>query len=114
VTAKNRDSILADMEEALRTDLIKVNSTRTCDELMTFIITEGGKAQAEKNHHDDLIMSLALAVHGYKHLLDTTPIEFVSKIPHKDTPLMPSRTYKANLKDAFGRMTKEDYTWLMK
>jgi len=114
VTAKNRDSILADMEEALRTDLIKVNSTRTCDELMTFIITEGGKAQAEKNHHDDLIMSLALAVHGYKHLLDTTPIEFVSKIPHKDTPLMPSRNYKANLKDAFGRMTKEDYTWLIK
>mgnify|MGYP004450807371 FL=1 len=114
VTAKNRESILADMEEALRTDLIKVNSTRTCDELMTFIITEGGKAQAEKNHHDDLIMSLALAVHGYKHLLDTTPIEFVSKIPHKDTPLMPSRNYKANLKDAFGRMTKEDYTWLMK
>jgi len=114
VTAKNRDSILADMEEALRTDLIKVNSTRTCDELMTFIITEGGKAQAEKNHHDDLIMSLALAVHGYKHLLDTTPIEFVSKIPHKDTPVMPSKNYTANLKDAYGRMTKEDYKWLMK
>jgi len=114
VTAKNRDSILADMEEALRTDLIKINSTRTCDELMTFIITEGGKAQAERNHHDDLIMSLALAVYGYKHLLDTTPIEFVSKIPHKDTPLMPSRNYKANLKDAYGRMTQEDYKWLMK
>ena len=114
VTAKNRESILADMEEALRTDLIKVNSTRTCDELMTFIITEGGKAQAEKNHHDDLIMSLALAVHGYKHLLDTTPIEFVSKIPHKDTPVMPSKNYTANLKDAYGRMTKEEYKWLMK
>tara|TARA_R110000737_G_scaffold73530_2_gene102235 strand:+ start:830 stop:2374 length:1545 start_codon:yes stop_codon:yes gene_type:complete len=114
VTAKNRESILADMEEALRTDLLKINSTRTCDELMTFIITEGGKAQAEKNHHDDLIMSLALAIHGYKHLLDTTPIEFVSKIPYKDTPLMPSKNYQANLRDSYGRMTKEDYTWLMK
>lgn len=114
VTAKNRESILADLEEALRTDLLKINSTRTCDELMTFIITEGGRATAEKGHHDDLVMSLALAVHGYKHLIDTTPIEFVSKIPYKDTPAMPSKSYTANLKDAYGQMTKEDYTWLMK
>ena len=70
VTSKNRESILAELEEALRTDLIKINSTRTCDELMTFIISDSGKVEAEKNHHDDLVMSLALAVHAYKNLLD--------------------------------------------
>jgi len=116
VTARNRESILADMEEALRTDTIKINSIRTCDELMTFIVNEQGKAEAEKNYHDDLIMSLALAVHAYKHLIDTNTIEFVSKIPHKDAPPMPStnRTWKVKIKDNNGQMTEEDYRWLMK
>jgi len=47
-TAKNRETILADLEEALRTESIKINSKRTVDELMTFIIKENGKAKAEK------------------------------------------------------------------
>ena len=114
VTAKNRDSILADLEEAIRIDLIKINSTRTCDELMTFIINEHGKVEAEKGYHDDLIMSLALAVHAYKHLIETTPLEFVSKIPHMDTPAMPSKAYKIKVKTQSGMMTEEDYKWLMK
>ena len=114
VTAKNRDSILADLEEAIRIDLIKINSTRTCDELMTFIINEYGKVEAEKGYHDDLIMSLALAVHAYKHLIETTPLEFVSKIPHMDTPAMPSKDYKIKVKTQSGMMTEEDYKWLMK
>lgn len=114
VTAKNRDQLLAGLEEAIRTDLIKINSTRTCDELMTFIISEGGKAEAEKNHHDDLVMSLALAVYGYKYLLDTIPVEFVSNTGDVKAPAMPTKTYKLGLKTSFGQMTEEDYTWLMK
>jgi len=55
VTMKNRDTILANLEEAIRTNLIKINSSRTCDELMTFVIKDQGKAQAEKGYHDDLI-----------------------------------------------------------
>jgi hypothetical protein len=78
VTAKNRESLLADLEESLRTDLIKINSIRTCDELMTFIITEGGKAQAERGYHDDLIMSLALSIYSYKHLLETNLVDYFS------------------------------------
>jgi len=114
VTAQNRETILADLEEALRTDVIKINSIRTCDELMTFIIAQGGKPKAEKGKHDDLIMSLALAIHGYKNLLDTTPIEHVAKIPHKESPPMPSKMTKATLKTAYGGVTKEDLKWLMK
>ena len=114
VTAKNRESILADLEEAVRTDLIKVNSTRTCDELMTFIISEGGKPQAERGHHDDLVMSLALAVHAYKNLMDTTPLEFVTRLPNQDRPAMPSTNYKIKIKTPAGTMTEEDYKWLMK
>jgi len=114
VTMKNRDTILANLEEAIRTNLIKINSTRTCDELMTFIVKDQGKAQAEKGYHDDLIMSLALAVHGYKNLLDTTPMEHVSKIPHKEAPPMPSRSWKFRIKTVGGEMSEEDLRWLMK
>ena len=114
VTAKNRDIILADLEEALRIGLVKINSTRTCDELMTFIISEGGKVKAEKGKHDDLIMSLALAIYGYKNIIDTTTIEHISKIPHKDSPAMPSKQLKAPLKTSYGEATQEDIRWLMK
>ena len=113
-TAKNRETILADLEEALRTESIKINSKRTVDELMTFIIKDNGKAQAEKGHHDDLIMSLALAVHCYKNLIEEGNIDFVSKIPHLDTPMAPSKSYKAAIKTAHGAISQEDYKWLIK
>ena len=114
VTAKNRESILAQLEEAIRTDLIKINSTRTCDELMTFIITESGKVAAERNHHDDLVMSLALAVHAYKNLLDTTPLEYISSTEKEQKPIMPSKNYKHSFKTAHGELAEEDFKWLMK
>jgi hypothetical protein len=115
VTAKNRESILAELEEALRTDLVKINSTRTCDELMTFIISDNGKPEAEKNHHDDLVMSLALAVHSYKNLLDSTPIEFESRLNKDEAPpLPPSKMYKHRFKTEFGGIAEEDYRWLTK
>jgi len=114
VTAKNRDSILASLEEAIRTDLIKINSTRTCDELMTFIITDTGRVQAERGHHDDLVMSLALAVTAYKDLIDTSPIDFVSRVDKMEAPAMPSKHYKPELKTSFGAVSEEDYRWIMK
>ena len=114
ITAKNRESILAELEEALRTDFIKINSTRTCDELMTFIITDSGKVAAEKNHHDDLVMSLALAVHVFKNLLDSTPLEFASRLDKEDKMLVPSRQFKHKLKTSTGQISEEDYKWLMK
>ena len=114
VTAKNRESVLAELEEALRTDAIKVNSTRTCDELMTFIISENGKAQAEKNHHDDLVMSLAIAVHVYKNLLDSTPMEFVTRLDKNERMPLPSKMYKHRFKTPAGHIAEEDYRWLIK
>jgi hypothetical protein len=112
VTARNRDSILAELEEAIRTDLIKVNSSRTVDELFTFVITENGRVEAEKNCHDDLVMSMALAVHAYRNLLDTTPMEFISNketLEQRPLPMIKSAPMKT-----FGGMTKEDLSWLMK
>ena len=114
VTAKNREELLASLEEAIRTDIIKINSTRTVDELFTFIINENGKVGAEKNHHDDLVMSMALAVYGFKELIDSTPMETVSKLAKNAEPAMPTKSYKTRINNALGGMTEEDYRWLIR
>ena len=112
VTAKNRDQLLADLEEAIRTNIIKINSERTVNELNTFIIKTGGKAEAEKNKNDDLVMSLALSIFGVNKLIDSTPVEHSRGIKDTKNPLMPTST-KVKLK-SYGGITEEDYKWLMK
>jgi hypothetical protein len=107
ITSQNREQLLANLEESIRTELIKINSTRTCDELLTFIVNESGKAVAEKNKNDDLVMSLALAVHGYRNLLDTLPADLL-KSNNQDTQPMPMPS-----KGKRSLMSEDDYKWLM-
>lgn len=113
ITNKNREVLLAEMEEAIRNNLIKINSERTVNELTTFIFNENGKIEADKGKHDDLIMCLALTVHGFKKILDTTPVEHINKIPHKDYP-MPISNSNIRKIHSYGGMTEEDLKWLMK
>jgi len=74
VSNKNREAILAELEEKLRKGKIRVNSSRTVDELLTFIINENtGKVQADAGYNDDLVMSLALAAHTMDELYRGSP-----------------------------------------
>jgi hypothetical protein len=112
VTSTNRDQLLAEMEEVIRTNSIKLNSKRTVDELLSFIVTDTGRVTADSGKHDDLIMSLALGIHCYKTIGDTTPIE-QTKIPHKEAPLSISKSNKYRI-PAYGGYSEEDITWLKK
>ena len=58
--AKNRSQILAKLEELARNNRIKIYSQRLYDQLQAFV-WNGSRAQAAKDAHDDLIMSLAIA-----------------------------------------------------
>ena len=58
---KSRSQILAKLEEVFRNSVIKVYSQRLYDQLQAFV-WNGSKAQAAKDAHDDLIMSLAIAM----------------------------------------------------
>ncbi len=73
VTMKNREQILALMEEFVRTRKLKLNSERLIVELLTFIVNEQGKPEADEGCHDDLVMSLAIACYGLKDLVSSTP-----------------------------------------
>ena len=54
------DKLIAKLEEFIRNKLIKVYSSRTVNEMKTFI-WKNGKPQAMKSYNDDLIMALAIA-----------------------------------------------------
>jgi len=56
---KTRTQILAKLEESIRNSRLKTYSQRLFDQLQAFI-WNGSKAQAAKDAHDDLIMSLAI------------------------------------------------------
>ena len=114
VTANNREQLLANLEEAIRTNSVKINSKRTSDELLTFIITEGGRPAAERGKNDDLVMSLALGIYLYNNLLETAPIEHISKIPHKESLPMPSKQTQHAFRGPGGQIEIEDLRWLMK
>jgi len=59
-TVKTRPLIIAKLEEFIRNKLITIYSSRTINEMKTFI-WRNGKPQAMKGYHDDLIMALAIA-----------------------------------------------------
>ncbi|MFA6049731.1 MAG: terminase family protein [Candidatus Paceibacterota bacterium] len=56
---KNRDEILAKLENVLRTSRLKIYSMRMVNELKTFV-WKNNKAQAMKGYNDDLVISLAI------------------------------------------------------
>lgn len=87
LTNKNRESILAEMEECLRTNIIKINSRRTLEELTTFIITNSGKAEADDGKYDDLVMSLAVGAYILNDIREKTPLDFERVIQKEEQPL---------------------------
>lgn len=120
-TLNNRKELLADMEEALRTNTLKINSSRTVKELFTFILTTNEKAEADKGCFDDLVMSLALAVKA----LHSVAGKGLPGVDWKSTGMPdPERekekelqafysSYTVNIPVEGGTISKEDYKWLI-
>ncbi len=60
-TSVTRQLIISRLESYMREKAINVQSTRTIDELYTFI-WNNGKAEAMKNYNDDLVMAFAIGL----------------------------------------------------
>jgi hypothetical protein len=56
-----RPLLLATLQTAINTDMITIYDKPTIKEMLSFIV-KNGKPQAEENQHDDLVLSLAIAV----------------------------------------------------
>jgi hypothetical protein len=65
--------IIDKLRELDREGQIEINDPTTLQEMMTFVVTEAGKMEAEGGTHDDCVMSLALA--AYVHEGKWAPVE---------------------------------------
>jgi len=64
-TSASRPAMLQDLKEAIDKQVIRIYDQETIDEMFSFVVvqtTSAWKAQAEKGAHDDLVMSLAIAL----------------------------------------------------
>ena len=111
VTTRNREELLARMEEFVRNNFIKLNSKRTVDELLTFIIDDNGKITADEGKHDDLIMSLATTAFLLHTLRGSGPLEMKSS---DETEIKPLEPFRSVVHDAENQKLEEDIRWLMK
>ena len=60
-TSKTRPLIISKLEQYIREKDITIRSTRTIDELFTFI-WNGNRAEAMRGYNDDLVMSLSISL----------------------------------------------------
>lgn len=63
--AATRPVMVSELRTAVHQELIKIYDAQTYAEMLSFIV-RNGKPQAERNAHDDLIMSLAIAWQVYQ------------------------------------------------
>lgn len=62
-TMKTKPMIIDDLRATLRDDAITVNDKITLREMMTFVVTESGKLEADEGCFDDTVMALAICNH---------------------------------------------------
>ena len=114
ITVKNREQMLAEMEEAIRTNKVKINSKRTVDELNTFIVRDSGRAEADKGKHDDLVSSLALLIYGWNRMQTSNPIIFKKSDNKVDMKILaPHLVRNRKLNTVAGQQVDEDISWLL-
>ena len=70
---KTKPMIIDELRAAVRDGDLKINDKETLREMLTFIVNEAGKMEAEEGCHDDCVMSLAIVNHT--HDGNFTPIE---------------------------------------
>src|SRR5207237_1668190 len=60
---RTKPLIIDKLRELDREGGIEINDPTTLQEMMTFVVTENGKMEAEGGTHDDCVMSLAIAAY---------------------------------------------------
>jgi hypothetical protein len=108
ITTKTRETVLTSLEDALRASKLRIKSERTVSELLTFIITDTGKVEADTGYNDDLVMSLALTAYVFDDIRNSAPMAPLRNITDqdkKDPMIMPFKTS--------GDDANEDISWLI-
>lgn len=72
--AKTKPMIIDNLRAALREGEVELNDRVTLSEMLTFVVKESGKSEAEGDSHDDCVMSLCIANHIHDGVWNPIPI----------------------------------------
>jgi hypothetical protein len=70
---KTKPLIIDKLRAAMRDGEIEMTDPTTVREMLTYIVTENGAMEAEKNCHDDCVMALAIANHVHEGNFEPVP-----------------------------------------
>lgn len=73
-SAKTKPLIIDDLRASLRKGELELNDRPTIAEMLTFVVKESGKVEAEDGKHDDRVMSLAIANHVHDGVWEPVPV----------------------------------------
>lgn len=73
-TEKTKPLIIDKLRAAVREGTIQINDRTTLQELLTYVVTESGRMEADAGAHDDCVMSLAIGVHVHSGYWEPVPI----------------------------------------
>jgi len=123
---KTRPLIIAKLEEFIRNKLIKIYSTRTINEMRTFI-WNNGKPQAMRGYNDDLVMALAIACWVRDTALQANARDLNYQKAFADAIITSKTTFNTQIKgqegykrnELFDKMTEaqnlySQYSWIIK
>jgi hypothetical protein len=80
-TAKTKPLIIDRLRASLREGEIELNDKTTIREMLTYVVTEEGKLEAEQGCHDDCVMAMAICNHV--HVRQFTPYEVTDEYYHQ-------------------------------
>lgn len=72
--AKSKPMIIDDLRASLRLGEMELNDRVTMQEMLTYVVKESGKLEAEEGCHDDCVMSLAIANHIHDGVWKPVPV----------------------------------------
>jgi len=78
-TVSTKPAIISNLKNAIKERDIRLYDAEVIDELKSYIMTESGKLEAMPGSYDDQVMSLAIALEGYRthqHRLTATRVGF--------------------------------------
>lgn len=72
---KTKPLIIDELRAALREGSIEIYDKTTLREMLTYVVTETGKLEADEGCHDDTVMSLAIANHIHEGIWEPIPVK---------------------------------------
>ncbi len=84
-TSITRPIVIAELVKIVRESAYLINDKLTLEEMLTFIVNENGRAEAQEGSHDDLVMALAIAYYSRNQVVfDNEPITVTQKFGFKE------------------------------